>query len=100
MFELFTGCRADGMDGEPDDNKIDEELRKIEPKLAAKKGPDGKITKPGLSIWPALNLRSYLICAMFQGLDLLLKLKKNKPEKRLSAKDALEHEVWWYLTLM
>ena len=50
MFELFTGCRADGMDGEPDDNKIDEELRKIEPKLAAKKGPDGKITKPGLSI--------------------------------------------------
>ena len=37
---------------------------------------------------------------MFQGYDLLCKLLEPDPEKRLSAKDALEHEVRRYLTWM
>ena len=50
MFEILTGALFYGEGGVPEDDRIKEGLRKIEPKLAAKKGSDGKTTKPGLSI--------------------------------------------------
>ena len=60
MFGLLVPFPIFGPRGEPEDDRIKKGLRNIEPKLAARKGSNGKF-KPGLLVWPVLILQSYLI---------------------------------------
>ena len=60
MFEILTCVNFSDESRVPNIGRINEGLNKIKPMLTAKEGSDGKI-KPGLSIWPVLTLRPYLI---------------------------------------